>query len=696
MSKLTTMNNKVKTLHQEARNHIRQGSPINAIHNLKSALEIKPNDNVMLADLGLAYIFNNEIDLAESSLKKSLSINPDNIDALNNLGNLYSNHGKIPEAIHCFCKVTTLQPKHYHAHNNLGIAYKLSHEHDKAKKCFETAVSIQPSEPLALVNLGKLELFLGNYEQALQQLQTVIQYQSNHEQALSALCEAYFQSNQIKEASSTVKRVLSLYPHNSDCHLTLASILFKEKQYDESLVHYEKVLASGNMSLFQKGQLLAVYARLGLWEKKEKLSSSIVASIQTEEPGEPLSPLHGQMIPLDLNLQKVVAEKWSYFYCQKASSQPLSHRKRQTHSKIKIGYFSSDFSNHPVALLINCLFSFHDREQFEIIGLVTQSYDTKEFHDICQTFDKVLFLDKLSYEAAAHALFESHIDILIDLSGPTNNHYGILAYQPAKIQCHLLGFTGTTGASFMQYYLTHENIVPPENKLYFSEKLIYLPHTEFSSGHFNPPIPSKTREELGLPNDKVIYICLSQSYRIDKHTIQTWMKILQHVPQSILWLRGDNSHFIDRVYQEGLHLGLDKDRFTFLDPGDLKEDWLHLLADVWLDPLQFSSGTPLFLSLWGGLPFLTLKGLNPQARVAASYLKAINMPELIAKSTEEYIKKAIDYSNKDTRSDLSQKILSQKESSHLYNQKAFIQSLENAYLAMLNPTLQSQDIINIL
>ena len=371
---------------------------------------------------------------------------------------------------------------------------------------------------------------------------------------------------------------------------------------------------------------------------------------------------------------------------------PLSHMlpkidRYLKHPKIRIGYFSVDFRDHPVSALSAELYETHDRNQFEIHAF-SSGPDTKDewnlrikagvdhFHDVHTLPDKELAMLARTLE----------IDIAVDLGGLTGDaRTGIFALQAAPIQVNYLGYPGTMAAVYMDYLIADHTVIPDDQQLHYSEKIVYLPNSAtvcLSKRTVSETVI--TRQEIGLPDTGFVFCCFNKSNRISFTTFAGWIRILQSVEGSVLWLLEDNSHVVNNLKKEAKKLGINEDCIIFTKPIATEE---HLkrsqLADLFLDTLPYNAGTTANNALRMGLPILTCIGHSFPSRMTASQLNAVNLPELITTTQEEYEALAIELaSHPEQFKSLKDKLSNNLSTAPLYNTSLYTKHLESAYATM--------------
>lgn len=322
----------------------------------------------------------------------------------------------------------------------------------------------------------------------------------------------------------------------------------------------------------------------------------------------------------------------------------LANPKAYGHAKLRIGYVSSDFSNHPVSMLTVGLFELHDRSQFEVYGYCWSPEDGSPLRQrVTAAMDHFIRIDKMSDETAAKLIREHEIDILIDLQGQTAGaRANLLAYRPAPIQITYLGLPATTGLPSIDYVIADHFLIPEEAVQHYSEKPIYMPDVYQVSDRKRLVGPTPTRESCGLPPQGFVFCSLNNNYKYTPEMFDVWMRILHRTPDSVLWLLSDNPWAEANLCREAQARGIDKSRLIFggrVSP----ENYLarYAVADLFLDTFPFNAGTTANDALWMGLPVLTYTGRSFAARMAGALLTAAKLPELITYNLQDYEEKAV-------------------------------------------------------
>jgi protein O-GlcNAc transferase len=361
--------------------------------------------------------------------------------------------------------------------------------------------------------------------------------------------------------------------------------------------------------------------------------------------------------------------------------------KSRQRDKIKIGYYSPDFREHPVAHLLTELLELHDKNQFELFGFYFGPPDSSKMHKrVSSAFNQFIDVGLKSDKDIALMSREIGIDIAVDLTGFTESaRTDIFSYRAAPIQVNYLGYPGTTGAEYIDYIIADPIIIPTESQQYYSEKVVYLPNS-YQVNDRQRSITDKvfTKDELGLPKDSFVFCCFNNNYKITPNTFDGWVRILKVVKGSVLWLLEDNPIAVLNLRKEAQVRGLDPNRLVFAKRTNPPEHLArHRAADLFIDTLPYNAHTTASDALWAGLPVLTCTGESFASRVAASLLNAIELPELITTTQKQYEARAIELAtNPEKLKNIKNKLERNRLTTALFDTPRFTKHIEAAYKQM--------------
>ena len=344
----------------------------------------------------------------------------------------------------------------------------------------------------------------------------------------------------------------------------------------------------------------------------------------------------------------------------------------------------------------------HNRDDFEIFGYsIHKSKEDDLQKKLAKLFDVYKDVSQMNDKDVALLAREDEIDIAIDLNGYTQNaRTRIFAYRAAPIQINYLGFPGTMGANFIDYIIADKNLIPKSSEKFYTEKPIYLPNTYMPTDNTRKiSTKSLSRIEMGLPKDSFIFCCFNNNYKITSEEFDIWMNLLAKVENSVLWLRKSNEWSEDNFIKETKKRGIDSSRLIFAGRVVMEEHLArHKLADLFLDTFNFNAHTTATEALWAGLPVVTKIGKSFSARVAASLLNAIELPELITETKQDYEALILDLATNPFKlSQIKNKLLKNRLSTSLFNTKLYTKHLEDGYRLAYENYIQGNnpEIINV-
>ncbi len=348
---------------------------------------------------------------------------------------------------------------------------------------------------------------------------------------------------------------------------------------------------------------------------------------------------------------------------------------------------SGEFRNHALAHLTAGMYGMHDRDRFEIFAYSYGHADGSEYRARIESgCDRFVDVAGESFEATAGRIARDGVDILVDMSGYAGGSRSeIFAMRPAPVQVSYLGYPGTLGADFIDYFVADAVALPQRIEWQFSECIARLPHS-YQVNDAMQRIAGRTpeRAEAGLPQEGFVFCCFNQPYKIERTVFEAWMRILAAVPGAVLWLMHGGSTAAANLRREARECGVDPARLVFAPPLPKPEHLArHRAADLFLDTRVVNAGTTASDALWAGLPLLTCPGETLGSRVAASLLTAIGLTELIARDAGEYERIAVELARDPARMARLRGTLERNRlSTPLFDTRAYVHHLERAFEAM--------------
>jgi predicted O-linked N-acetylglucosamine transferase (SPINDLY family) len=352
--------------------------------------------------------------------------------------------------------------------------------------------------------------------------------------------------------------------------------------------------------------------------------------------------------------------------------------------RLKIGYLSSDFCDHPVSHVIKQLFFYHRSQCFEIYAYSTGEKDNSEYRQYLEeTADHFVDCFQWTDSAIADKIYQDEIDILVDLNGHTFGHrLGVLARQPAPLQLTYMGFAGTTSMPCIDYILVDNTIVTENDATHYAEQCLVMPDSYMITDDKQLIAPKTSRQLHGLPEDAFVLCSFNNAYKLDPSLFECWMKILKTCDNAILWLYVTQEKTKENLQREAMRFKISPSRLIFAERVSNKAEHLARvsLADLFLDAFAVNAHATCVDALWAGVPVITCKGNTFATRVASSLLTAIGLPELITTTPEEYTRCIIELvQHPEKYHAIKQKLAVNRTTKPLFNTARFVQHLEKGY-----------------
>jgi predicted O-linked N-acetylglucosamine transferase (SPINDLY family) len=480
----------------------------------------------------------------------------------------------------------------------------------EAERAYLRALALNPNFFQARLNLGhQIEQQAGRHEEALAHWKQVAE-QPGLEQEL--LLHAL---NNMARLNETLRR----YDEAERC--MVQSLTIKATQNDV-IQHY--------VHLRQKKCAWPVYLPVGeLTQNQLLMGTSALAMLgESDDPA----------------VQLLAAQRYVYERAPKPPAVPLHLSSPKRAGKVKVGYLSGDLHMHAVGLLSVELLELHDRERFEVHAFSWSRDDGTPLRArIRKAIDHYHPIGRVDDATAARAIAQQGIDVLVDLQGLTSGaRPGIVGMRPAPNQVSYLGLPGTCALPGVDWILADHFVMPEALLPYMTEKPLYVPSCYQVSDRQREVGPTPKRADYGLPEDAFVYCSFNNTFKFTPALFKSWMRMLQQVPHSVLWLLADNEWALENLRREADGHGISRDRLI-LAPRVAPPEYLarFQLADLMLDTFPYNAGTTASDALWMGLPIVTYSGKTYISRMAGSLLTNVGLPDLVTFSLEDYERLAV-------------------------------------------------------
>lgn len=592
----------------------------------------------------------NDLMQAESLLKAILESMPDNPDALHLMGVVCGMQGRPNEALAFFQQCLVVAPKNAMLRFNLAKALSALQKDAEAIEHHQEAASLDPANPDVWINYGRS---LDNLRMR-------------------------------EEALSCYEKAVALKPDSVEGWFNKGKICGELKRYEEALHSYIRAYQLRPSEPFLLGIILHYKMLICDWLDLDVLYERVLYELRNGQ--KVVEPFGFQGISdseSDLLLAAKIFANERYPLAKEITKAPIRARSE----KIRVAYLCGEFRDQATSVLMTGIYESHDAEKFEIFALDNGWNDGGVLRGRMEkVFKEIIDISKMPDLSVAELIKSLNIDILVNLNGYFGEaRSNVFAQHAAPIQVNFLGFPGTLGAPYMDYLIADEIVIPPESREHYVEKIAYMPHS-YQANDAKRIISERrfSRSELGLPEQGFVFCCFNNNYKITPQTYDSWMRVLKAVEGSVLWLIEDNPLAANNLKAEAEKRGISPERIIFASRLPLPEHLArHRYADLFLDTLPYNAHTTASDALWAGLPVLTCMGKTFPGRVASSLLNALEAPELVTQSSEEYEHMAIEFANNPTRlQDIKNKLLTNRLEKPLFNTQMFAKDLEALYCKM--------------
>lgn len=613
-----------------------------AIALIQQAIRVRPADASFHFNLGNLYQDLGQLDEAIACLEHALINRPDFIEAMLGLGTALKAQDRLEEAIAHYRQVIALNPDYADAHYNLGNALQQMGALPQAVTSYRLALVLKPS--LAQVH-QHLHDFLATQRQldvTIERLQQLLADQPSSSSVLRELGAALRAQGRLVEALGCYRQVIAIEPESGDDYFNLASVLQVLGRLEEAACSY------GNALLCKPARMTEVYGGLGnVLEAQGNLDEAIACYRQALALQPNDAAAHGSLL---FTLQYSPTCSPEERFCEhqrfaerfetplKSSWKPHPNN-RDPNRRLKVGYVSGDFRNHPVAFFIEPILSSHDKSQVEVYGYYNHSQQVSDTLRIRACTDHWLVCCQLTDDQLAERIRADGIDILVDLSGHTElNRLLVFARKPAPIQVTWIGYTGSTGLTAMDYRITDPWMDPlGQTECYHTEALARLPSGGLAFRQ--EPACLAVNTLPALTSSELIFASLNTLNKINPIVVHLWGRILRALPQARLMLGNvTESRIQSQLVAAFGKEGVGSERLILL-PRLTGTDYfaVHQKIDIGLDPFPYTGGTTTMHSLWMGVPVITLAGRHPMSRFGASLMSRVGLPEFICQNEDQYL-----------------------------------------------------------
>jgi len=640
----------------------------------------QPDALVLLA--GLAQL-TGDLEGAENHVRKALAADPGHAGVINMHGKLMLIRGDRAGALAAFEKATRADPAQVEPWINLGaMLLNTGGDRQRALDCYREALRLDPNQPDAHFNLGTALFAERAVKEAADHLQRAIALRPSHPEAYANLAVGLSAAMRFDPALQACERGLKICGDTSTLWAQKAEALAFLGRHREAINAARRASELGPLACHWAPQVASWHRNLCDWSHT---GAPRAAWRGWMADGLPINPFVLLSIDDDPLLQMEAAQRNVQ---QTVLREPGSQHAFQVRKdgKIRVGYLSPDFRDHPIMTILGDVFESHARDHFEwyAFSLVSAPEDPVQAR-AAAAFDHFVDVSEWSDDRIVATARNLGIDVMVDLAGHTQgSRWTALAQRCAPVQATYIGYPGTTAVPAMDYILGSPVVTPRGSEAWFTEQPVRLPWlVPVSPRHVSDRV--WTRAEAGLPEDVVVFCSFNNSYKFTPEMFDVWARVLRQVEGSVLWLYAKTPEVEVNLRQAAQARGLDPARLVFAASVARPEYLARMrLADLFLDTHPYNAHTTALDAVWAGLPVLTFVGGSFVSRMAAGVLSSIGLDELVAADLSDYEDRAVALGSDRARLAALRARLQSPElrSSAPFDCAQFARYLETAYRAM--------------
>ena len=630
---------------------------------------------------------------AYAAISQAIALNPRDAVCLNIQGVLLAAQNRLTEALTVFDRACAARPDFLPAIMNRGLTLLDLERPQEALDCFDGALALNAANVEAVLRRGRALHALGRLDEALASAERAASVSPRLGEAHLLRAEILRMVNRPDEALQAFDAVLAFDQNNPLALQNSATLLHQLGRLDQAIPRYERLIGGlrtidGTGVQLDYALAMAVSCRRTMcaWPGMLELEAELVERVR--KGGAKFKPFLSLFVTDEPDIQALCARRtWDQQFASLPPGDHSPHARSRRHERLRVGYISGDFRDHPTAWLIAGLIEDHDRANFDVLAFSNCGDDGSLIRQrLILAFDEFVDISALDDASAAELIRSHDIDILVDLNGLTDfSRIGVITHQAAPITVHYLGYPGPMGAPALDYLIADDVVIPHGAEEDYDCAIVRLPGSyQVNDQRRELPDQIPTRQQVGLPPTGFVFCGFCQSLKLSPPVFDAWMHILVRVPDSVIWLLEDNRYVRENLRSEAQARRVDPARLVFA-PRVVQAQHLarHLLADVVLDTWPCGAHTSTSDALWMGIPVITKPGRSFASRVAASILLAAGLPELVTDHLDAYEDLAVELAQSPGHmAEVRAKLRASKASCPLFDTNRFRRNIETAYAEM--------------
>lgn len=547
-------------------------------------------------------------------------------------------------------ELSLIEPTSFSVWFDLGVARSQIGQPEDALKAFDQAQSLDPKHAITAANRITLLKDLARLPEAREALERVQSQALNQRPLELAAAEAglLMAEQKMEEAAAILSRLCVKQPEQPLHWLNLAA----SERGLRRTVRPDRIVRHG-LTLHPEHHALSQALMQSLVERGQlDAAKRLIASIDLERIcNNDLHLFNLQFLAASSDLlneqeRRDQAAQWEKQIAVQSQRLWMDHiRKPLGERRLRIGYLSSDYCNHPVSRFLLPVLQNHDRDAVEVWGLHTGPHWDGISEAIKTACEHWLDLRGCNDAIAARVIADQRLDVLVELGGFTGlSRIGICRHRPVRVQMSYLGYPGATYLQCLPWWIGDPVLFSTLPELDRNSHQLAL----VQGGYMTMPRPMSCPEPGRDAEEQFRFGSFNHGRKLTDETISLWSELLRATPKAELVLKSfsfievEEQTRIRKRFETG---GVDPKRIVLLPWA--KDHPTHLAQynqiDLALDPIPYGGATTTAEALWMGVPVVCLQRKGMVGSLAASLLATANQAELIQHDPESYIQCAISF-----------------------------------------------------
>lgn len=617
---------------------------------------------------------------AEALYQQILHHAPGHPQTLHFLGMLYHQRGDHRQAYERLTQALSGAPGDAHIHANLGLICQALGQNDEAEQCYEQSLALNPEDPEVRLRLANLLYRARRYQAAASHYQRILARQPRHAVAANNLGRLHQSLGNMMLALDYYRSAIEAAPDFADAHFNRGTALRAQGDLAAARDAFATVLSL-------QPEDAAACSNLGTILKDQGQVEEAVAWYRRAIEKDPqLMVVHSNLLfTLSYHLLGSAEERleahrqWDDRHGGPFKARTFTHAPGKQATKLRIGYVSPDLKRHAVSTFLEPILAAHDHKAFEIFCYAEVERPDEVTERLRTYSDGWRYTTGRSALDVARQIHDDGIHILVDLAGHTSgNRLDVFTYKPAPIQLTYLGYCATSGLAAMDYWISDEVLMPANSPELAVEEVVRLPRCWLC--YRAPSAPPVSIQRGG--GEAVTFGSFNHLSKLSTAVLTTWSRILGQLPGATLLLK--TQQLADPAIREQIMArfaahGVEQRRLR-LEAASSDYMDRYNEVDIALDPFPRTGGATSADALWMGVPVITLAGRFVIERQGASMLAALDLPELVAGSEEDYVAKAVQLArDPQRRRTLHQDLRQRMQTSPLCDGRGLAAALEDCY-----------------